>query len=141
MEILKHQTIGIFNMDHNSFEKLSGGELWTFITVLITGAVGGCAAAFTGARKEKRVLTFLSILGYGFAGLFGSITYFCMLFILNGNTETDLHSFILFSLMAGFVTSTSLAGTNLVLKLVLKKIGIEIDVEIKRTKNKNEGSS
>ena len=62
-------------MPENNLDKLNLAELWAFMTVIISGAIGGCSAAFTNRSNEK-LITLITIGGYMITGIFGAIVMF-----------------------------------------------------------------
>ena len=119
-------------MPENNLDKLNVTELWTFIVVIISGAIGGCSAAFTTKGKDRNFITMLTLLGYCITGIFGALVMFTMTYVY----YQDFSEVILSSLLAGFSTALALISTNVTFKLVLKKLGIELQVSVKRVKPK-----
>jgi drug/metabolite transporter (DMT)-like permease len=122
-------------MPENNLDKLNPAELWAFIVVIISGAIGACSGAFLTRTKEKKLLNVLSFCGYAISGVFAALLMFAM-------TSKFAHQFasweeiILWSMLTGFVTATSLVANNLVFKIIVKKLGLEIEVSVKRVPKK-----
>ena len=120
-------------MPESNIIKLSISELQVFFVVLITGAIGGCAAGFAKERgfvKRKIGIAILSVIGYASTGIFGSLFVIGMGASI-GRFET-FEDLIFWSLASGFATSIALVSNNLMAKLIIKKLGIEIEVDLRR---------
>ena len=78
------------------------------------------------------MITALTILGYIVTGTFGAI----VMFTASYNYLEDLNQIVLASSVAGFSTSLALLGTNVTFKLVLKRLGIELDISVRRVNPK-----
>jgi len=128
-------------MPENNIDKLNLPELWTFIVVILSGGIGGCSAAFTNRSNEKHLVTILTLLGYMFAGVFGSLIMFTMLSSIGEGFSGKLDTIILWSCLTGFSTAIALAGTNLGFKIVLKKLGIEFEINVRRIPKKSNKTS
>ena len=119
-------------MPENNFDKFILSELWTFIVIIISSGIGGCAAAFTNHSNQKKLVTVLSICGYAITGIFGALVTFTLLSTIGQGIAGDLHSVVLWSSLTGFSTSIALAGTNIGFRLVLKRLGLEFEINVKR---------
>lgn len=119
-------------MPENNIDKLNLPELWAFIVVMITGAIGGCTGAFANRANEKRIITAMSIGGYTVTGIFGALIYFASSSMFTDTVVIDINKLILPSLFSGFSTSLALAGVNFGFKIILKKINLELEITIRR---------
>ena len=118
-------------MPETNLAKLNWLELWAIGVVIISGGIGGCAAAFTNRSNEKSIITMMVLSGYIISGIFGALVMFAVMFT---SAPLDTQSTILWSSLTGFSTAIALAGTNLGFKVVLKKLGIEIEVKVRKVK-------
>jgi len=118
-------------MPENNIDKLNLVELWTFIVVIITGAIGGCSAAFANRANEKGIVTAMTTVGYGMAGVFGALIY-CASTAFISEAPLSLNYLIVSGLLSGFSTSIALAGVNFGFKIILKRFNFEMEVTIKR---------
>lgn len=123
-------------MPENLFDKLNMTELWALVSVLVSGGIGGCAAAFAGVSQNKDIITGLTIVGYMITGMFGATVMFTFAISVLDHSFASLSDIVLVSSVAGFGTAISLFGTNMTFKFILKKLGLEIDVKIKRVDKK-----
>lgn len=130
----------IFVRDEEKMDDIAGtlnpAELYGFVVVLLTGAIGGCAAGIANGGVGKKELIFFHIFGYLVTGIFGALIMAAIAFDSYHSFESLRH-LVLWSLSSGFATSLALCSTNVIFKVVLKKLGIEFEVRVKRT-NKSE---
>lgn len=122
-------------MPESELDKLTMPELWIFVATMVSGAIGGCAAAFSN-KKDRKLITMLSLSGYAITGMFGALVAFAFLSTTTEDLVTNLDGIVLLSCLTGFCASVGLAGTNLGFKIILKRLGIEITINVSRIENK-----
>ena len=122
-------------MPESNLDKIKNvAELWALLVVVLSGAIGGCSAAFSNMSNKKKLITMLTVMGYTVVGIFGALIAFTISSSLSENFYNELRSIILISLLTGFSTALGLIGTNLGFRLILKKLGIELHINVKRSK-------
>lgn len=106
------------------------GLTFLYALAAISGLAGGCmVAAHRVLNGRKMTLPFLA--AYGFAGLVFGLTGTIVLVLVTGWTP-DAERSILIGLVFGAAGAISLAGMHLSARFILRRFGIEVDVEIKR---------
>ncbi len=125
-------------MPESNLDKIKNvAELWALLVVVLSGAIGGCSAAFSNMSNKKKLITFLSVMGYTVVGIFGALIAFSITSSLSENFYDELKSIMLISLLTGFSTALGLVGTNLGFRIILKKLGIELQINVKRNKKED----
>lgn len=126
-------------MPESNLDKIKNvTELWALLVVVLSGAIGGCSAAFSSMSDKKKFITFLSVMGYSVVGIFGALIAFTISSSMSTDFYQELRSIILISLLTGFSTAIGLLSTNLGFRIILKKLGIELQINVTRTKNKKD---
>ena len=122
----------------------NGGLLLMYTLSGISGAIGGCAAAshsvFTASPQSREQMLPLGtqFIGYGIFGLFTALIGVAFDRFLFFNV-VDVESAIASGLTLGFIGALSLGVTNLSMRFLLKRLGIEVTLNVKRKKgNKDE---
>jgi len=126
----KFNVLRMFSMPQDSLDKLDLTQLWAFVIVLWSGGIGGCAAAFMGKRNP--INSFMTLAGYIVTGSFGAVVMFGFLSVVIKQPLITMDQIVLWSCLTGFSTSLSMAGTNFTLKFILKKLGLELDIQLKK---------
>lgn len=112
----------------------SVGNLLAFLYVVaaVSGAAGGCLVAAHHVLRGRNV-TRLFIGAYSFVGLVFGLTG---VMVVAGftNIELTLERTFLTGLIFGVVGSTTLAGANLSARIIMRRLGIEVDVSVHRIK-------
>lgn len=122
-------------------ETLSSMATLLVVIAAIAGAFGGCAAAahhVLAARgpKQQRLIFFGSYALIG--GAMGvAVTTSTSIFGIN---FINFEQFVLASLAAGFMGSLALAGTNVTMKFLLKRLGIEVTLTLRKDKENRRGT-
>ena len=102
------------------------------LCLLVTGSLGGCAAASHRLLGNRRVTAALAV-AYGIIGaLFGLLTYVVNDFFLM--PAADLPALLTYSAVMGFGGATVMASTNILLSIALPKLGIRVDIRIDRSR-------
>ena len=94
----------------------------------ITGMIGGCAAGSHQILRGKE-LRVAVVIAYGIIGLFLGLLSFAYANYLNVALTFD--KLVFSCLLSGFAGSVILASTNLTARWVLKRLGIEVTLNIK----------
>ncbi len=110
----------------------SVGNLLAFLYVVaaVSGAAGGCLVAAHHVLRGRNV-TRLFIAAYSFVGLVFGLAG---VIVVAGFTSIDLtlERTILLGLIFGSVGSVTLAGANLSARIIMRRLGIEVDVSVHR---------
>lgn len=106
-------------------------ELVPFAVAVVSGAIGGCVAFVHTARKTPEVVAAFFV-GYVICGIFGGVMATAAAMAFAPALVDSLPELILFSGLAGLITSISLTGTNLVMRFILKRLGVEVVIGIHR---------
>lgn len=108
-------------------------ELIPFIGAIVTGAIGGCVACVQHTRSRKETVT-AYIIAYAITGAFGGVMVLAAVYVFYSHWITGWGELFLITGAAGLVTALALAAGNLSMRVVLKKIGLEVTVNVARTK-------
>ena len=117
----------------HKLEAISTIALGFIVIAAVSGAFGGCAAAAhhvlaSQGKLTQRTIFFLSYAIVGAAmGIF--VIGAANLFGLHFHT---LEQFVLATMAAGFIGSLVLAGTNLTMRFLLKRLGIEVTMTLRK---------
>lgn len=108
-------------------------DFWTalaYAIVAVSGASGGCLVAAHHAIRGRSVTAML-LLAYAFiGGVFAVAGVAAML--LFSPFQITLERLLLIGMILGVAGSVALAGANLSVRFILRRLGIEIDVEVRR---------
>lgn len=108
-------------------------DFWTalaYAIVAISGASGGCLVAAHRAMHGRAVTTVL-LLAYAFIGGVFAVAGVAALLMLT-DFSVSLERLLLIGLVFGAAGSVALAGANLSIRFILRRLGIEVDVSIKK---------
>ncbi len=111
-------------------KQISNLLAFLYILAAISGAAGGCLVAAHHVLRGRSI-TALFVAAYGFVGLIFGLSG-VMVITAFTSSELSIQSTFLIGLILGVVGSTSLAGANLSARIIMKRLGIEVDVEIRR---------
>ena len=108
-------------------------EISTFLAFLyviaaISGAAGGCLVAAHHVLRGRNV-TALFVGAYGFVGLVFGLAGVIVVASFAA-IAMSLERTILLGLVFGIVGTTTLAGANLSARIIMRRLGIEVDVSI-----------
>lgn len=101
-----------------------------YIVAAIAGACGGCLVA-SQRLLHGRNLTALIFAAYGFAGLVLGLTGVIVVSVFT-TIALSIETAFLLGLIFGVTGSASLAGMNVSARFLMRRLGIEVDVSIKR---------
>lgn len=99
-----------------------------YALAMISGGMSGCAAASHSILSGKRQQRLSFFFAYGIIGM-----VFGLLVAASGFFNSSVEQMIIASVMAGFSGSMALAGANLSARLMLKKLGIEVEVTVRKS--------
>lgn len=104
-----------------------------YAIVAVSGAAGGCMVIANHALRGRNV-TALLFVAYALLGaVFGIAGVAAML--LFAGIDATFEKLVLLGLFFGVVGSTALASANMSIRFLLRRLGIEVDVRIKRIKD------
>lgn len=107
-------------------------ELIPFVGAIVTGAVGGCVACFQHARTRRAaVLAYAA--AYAMTGAFGALMAMAGVSVFMPKVITGWASLFIVSGLSGITVSSALAAGNISMRFILAKLGMEVEVSIKKT--------
>lgn len=116
---------------------MNRGITLLYVIALVAGGLGGCAAAshYMLRNKEDSRPMAIYFIAYGVLGTFFGIGGFA-LHAFMGMPYNGPHQVVLFSLVYGFGGAAALAATNVSMKFLLRRLGIEVSVTVKQATGK-----
>lgn len=108
-------------------------DFWTalaYAIVAVSGASGGCLVAAHHAIRGRSVTAML-LLAYAFIGGVFAVAGVAAL-LLFSPFQVTLERLLLIGMVLGVSGSVALAGANLSVRFLLRRLGIEIDIEVRR---------
>lgn len=115
-------------MDNHPFQLR---ELVPFVGAIVTGAIGGCVACAQHVRTRKETVAAYSI-AYLITGAFGGLMTLALMMAFYPGVIDGWHKLFLFSGVGGVATAFALAAGNISMRVILRKLGFEVVVDIKR---------
>jgi len=111
-------------------------EVLLFALALAAGAMGGCTVAGYQIIRDKGQLRRYLIFAYAVIGAFfgGAIYIVASHIYLYAHSTIELLSL---SMICGFLGTLVLSATNLSAKFILRRLGIEVVVDVRRTKRED----
>ncbi len=109
-------------------KQISNLLVFLYVIAAISGAAGGCLVAAHHVLRGRNV-TALFVAAYGFVGLVFGLSGVIVV-VLFTPIELTIERTILLGLIFGAVGSTTLAGANLSARIIMRRLGIEVDVSI-----------
>lgn len=104
-----------------------------YAIVAISGASGGCLVVAHRAVRGRTVTSIL-LVAYAFIGGVFAVAGMAAL-ALFGEISQSIERLLLIGLIMGVTGSVALASANLSIRLILRRLGIEVDVSIKKIGN------
>lgn len=108
-------------------------ELFPFIGALVTGGIGGCVACIQHRRTRRETVAAYAC-AYLITGAFGGLMALAGVAVFLPDWLVGWAELLLISGSAGVVTSIALAAGNLSMRFILKKLGLEITVDVARAR-------
>lgn len=101
-----------------------------YLVAAVSGASGACLVA---AHKvlHGRNISILIFVAYAIVGAVLSVAMVSYLFVFM-RPQMDLSEIVLYSIVAGVTGSMALAGTNMTARFIMRRLGIEVDISVKR---------
>jgi hypothetical protein len=121
--------------DGDGQEAFKFRELVPFVTALFMGAAGGCVS-WVYSRRTSRELIVAYISAFAITGAFGAVMAVSIASIFLPIWVANWHELVLFSGAAGIITASSVAAGNLTMKFVLRHLGIEMEINVRRSDDK-----
>lgn len=108
-------------------------ELIPFIGAIVTGAVGGCVAYVQHNRTRTETVAAYTA-GYVITGAFGGFMAMSAVSVFYSHWITGWGELFLITGFAGLSTALALAAGNLSMRFVLKRLGLEVTVNVAKAK-------
>lgn len=114
-----------------------GGELGEFslgvlyAIAVVSGALGGCAAGAFYTRRQQRNLTWALLATYIIFGVVFSVITFTASAVFKYDLDT-VHELVLISMMGGFGGSLALFSANWTVKAVFRRLGVELEITLRK---------
>lgn len=108
-------------------------DFWTalaYAIVAVSGASGGCLVAAHHVIRGRSVTAML-LLAYAFIGGAFAVAGVAAL-LLFSPFQVTFERLLLIGVVLGVSGSVALAGANLSVRFLLRRLGIEIDIEVRR---------
>jgi len=108
-------------------------DFWSalaYAIVAISGASGGCLVAAHRAMRGRSI-TFILVLAYAFIGSAFAVAGMAALLLFT-DFNVSFERLLLIGMIFGATGSVALAGANLSIRFILRRLGIEVDVQIKK---------
>lgn len=106
-------------------------ELIPFIAAIVTGAIGGCVASAQHSRAGRATYAAFAA-AYAIAGAFGGLMTLAGIAVFSPQWIEGWGELLLATGFSGLITSASLAAGNFSMRLLLKKIGLEVTIKVSR---------
>ncbi len=104
-----------------------------YATAAVFGLVGGCAVGVQQILGAKKRAAF--ILAYSIIGAIGALGFMASTHVyasLSGLQPKSIHELILYSMVIGGAVSLSVFSANQTVKLIFKRLGIEVQFTTRR---------
>lgn len=114
-------------------------DFWTalaYAIVAVSGASGGCLVAAQRAMRGRSVTTML-VLAYAFVGAVFAVAGMAAVLLVT-LFQIDFGRLVLIGLILGVTGTTALAGANLSVRFLLRRLGVEVDISVRRTQERQE---
>ena len=123
-------------MEDNNLHSLLN-NITSYLICALAGSIGGCSAALMASLKDEKPgsVLFVNLISYAINGLFVSVLGMALMMMVAPDLLNSLERILIFGLGLGSIGSSALLGSHLVLKILLKSIGVEIVWSVKRAKS------
>lgn len=105
-----------------------------YVIVAISGASGGCLVVAHNIL-HGRSLTQLYVLSYGFVGLVFAVAGVIAIELMTP-MSIGMKGAVIYGLILGATGAAALGSANLSARIIMKKLGIEIEIKLKDSKRK-----
>ena len=111
-------------------------DFWTalaYTVVAVSGASGGCLVVAHHVLRGRSV-TGMHVLAYSFIGAVMSLAGLAAMILVGliAGINMPFEKLLIIGLVLGVAGCLALASANLSLRFVLRRLGIEVDVQIKK---------
>jgi cation transporter-like permease len=120
-------------MNDNGPEFLNFKEFLPFLIAVVNGALGGCVASIHKSRSKKEIVAAFAI-AYAVTGIFGALMTLAAVMLTYPQYAETVGHVMLITGFAGLVTPCALAISNVSAKFFFKQFGLEVEINVKRTK-------
>lgn len=107
-------------------------ELIPFIGAILTGAVGGSVACIQHARTRRETIA-TYVIAYLITGAFGGLMALAGVMVFYPELIAGWGELLLLTGAAGLITALALAAGNLSMRVVLKKLGMEVTINVQKS--------
>jgi len=108
-------------------------EIQPYATALVMGALGGCSIAVSKLIKQKRAEWLFSLLcAYALVGAFGALMGMALLAIFAPTLIASFAQVVFAGGAFGLCAAAGLFSANVVMRVVLKQLGIDVEIKISR---------
>jgi hypothetical protein len=98
----------------------------------VSGGIGGCAVSCYYLTHDKHPrLAFAS--AYTVIGIVFGILTFAGVSLLGYEIDGSVHKLILYAAAGGFVSAITLASVNMSVRIMLKRLGMEVELTVRRS--------
>lgn len=115
-------------------------ELLPFVGAILNGAVGGGVACIQHARTRRETVATFAI-AYAITGAFGGLMALAGAMVFYPTLISGWSQLLLLSGAAGLITALALAAGNLSMRVVLKKLGLEVTINVQKLDNGSKARS
>lgn len=113
-------------------------ELIPFIGAIITGAIGGCVASVQHMKTGRTTYAAFAA-AYSITGAFGGLMALAGIAVLSPEWIRGWGELLLVTGFSGIATSLSLVAGNISMRFLLKKIGLEVTINVSRVTSRTNG--
>jgi H+/Cl- antiporter ClcA len=122
-------------MDRSTMEQISNTVLVLYAIAAVAGGLGGCAAGCYYLTHDKRP-QWAFVVAYMVLGVVFGVLTFALLSAYH--FEPNLHRLILYAAGGGLGGALALASANFTVRLLFRKLGLEIQFTMRKSKRKAE---
>lgn len=101
-----------------------------FVVAAIAGSSGACLV-IANKIMHGRMLPVMVAAAYAIVGAVMGVAFIAYVFVF-WNDQFEIAEVVLYSMIAGGIGSLALAATNLTSRFIMRRLGIEVDISVKR---------
>lgn len=107
-------------------------SLAAYVLAAVSGGIGGCGVASSQFLRARGALALrvAYVFAYAVIGAIGGMLFVAYVQIFEGGVHM-LADAVPGALISGMVFSTALAGTNIAARVILKRLGIQIELTVR----------